>query len=480
MGKMGQANRRMIVTALFFMLGLMSIYLFSNNLFGTNEAVLIILSSFCICACVRKHIGERQPENVVIVAASAIFFLAYIAQSMLFLTSSRASTTSLGEAISVRSVFSVAALSAGKADILLSLQIVLVGFVGVCLASIFVLQWNKKRVVPGSTARGLMIVSNPVTIAYIAIVITIFFGFLRKIFGLESPTAPALPMGLGGLINIVSSYVGPNLSMAAFFFALHQHDDKKAGSLAIVVFALAIYNYALFTSKLSLVLPMLYLLATQYLLKRRVVRTRTLVILGAAFVVIYPFLNLYRSALALGVKPGELIQTIANLYTSQQDSSELNHGVVQVALSAILGRVVGYDPLLILLQANPYPDSLLGYILTGDLDKYLTYEILDFQDPMGYSPGFLGRLFYVSRSFFFVLLLTTVTVLLIAYLVRKFWRGGIRLKFMAPLLLGYCLSFFSDGIRFELFRALVVSTAIIYVILRLASRTRVIPMLENT
>jgi hypothetical protein len=51
---------------------------------------------------------------------------------------------------------------------------------------------------------------------------------------------------------------------------------------------------------------------------------------------------------------------------------------------------------------------------------------------------------------------------------------------MAPLLLGYCLSFFSDGIRFELFRALVVSTAIIYVILRLASRTRVIPMLENT
>jgi hypothetical protein len=332
----------------------------------------------------------------------------------------------------------------------------------------------KDRVVPQAAGHRMAIVSNPMTIGYAAIVCTIFFGFLRKIFGLESPVAPALPMGMGGLINIASSYIGPNLSMAACFFAVHQHDDKKARRLAAVTLALAGYNYVLFTSKLSLVLPVLFLLAAQYLLRRTILSTRTLLMLGGAFVVIYPFLNLYRTALALGVGPGELIGYIAKLYATQQDSSEVEHGVLQIALSAILGRVVGYDPLLILLQAKPYPDSLLGYILTGNLDQYLTYEILNFQDPMGYSPGFLGRLFYVSQSFIFVLIVTAATTMLIAYLARKFWRGDVRLKFMAPLLLAYCLVFFSDGIRFELFRSLVISTIFIYGFLRVAGRVRII------
>jgi hypothetical protein len=141
---------------------------------------------------------------------------------------------------------------------------------------------------------------------------------------------------------------------------------------------------------------------------------------------------------------------------------------------------VGYDPLLILLQANPYPDSLIGYILTGNLDRYLTYEILNFQDPMGYSPGFLGRLFYVSQSFAFVVIVTGITVLLLAYLVRQCWRGDIRLRFMTPLLLAYCLVFFSDGIRFELFRSLVISTIVIYGFLRVAGRTRVMLAVPDT
>jgi uncharacterized membrane protein len=131
--------------------------------------------------------------------------------------------------------------------------------------------------------------------------------------------------------------------------------------------------------------------------------------------------------------------------------------------------------LLILLQANPYPDSLFGYILTGNLDRYLTYEILNFQDPMGYSPGFLGRLFYVSQSFGFVIAITGLTVLLLSYLVKRFWRSDIRLRFLAPLLLAYCLVFFSDGIRFELFRSLVISTVMIYGFLRVAGKVRAIP-----
>jgi hypothetical protein len=419
--------------------------------------------------------GKRQPENVVAVAAGIVFCVAYIGQAMLFLATSRAPATSLGEAISVRSVFSVAAMGADKKDILSSLQVVLAGFVGIMIASLCISRQQKSPVMARNETGLAVIISNPMTLGYAAIVFTVFFGMLRKIFGLESPVAPALPLGLGGLINIIGAYVGPNLSMAAFFFALHQGDDQKAKRLMLVMFVLAGYNYALFTSKLSLVLPVLFLLATQYLLRRRAMTTRTLLILAGMFVLIYPFLNLYRTALALGVGPGELIASIGKLYASQQDASEFDHSVFQVALSAILGRVVGYDPLLILLQANPYPDSLLGYILNGNLDRYLTYEILNFQDPMGYSPGFLGRLFYVSQSFGFVVAVTSLTVLFLSYVVKCCWRSDIRIRFLAPLLLAYCLVFFSDGIRFELFRSLVISTVMIYGFLRVAGKVRAIP-----
>jgi hypothetical protein len=452
---------------------LMGAYLFGSGSFDSLEAGFIIASAVCAGLCIVQHWGKREPEHVVIVAAGIVFSIAYIAQSMLFLASSRVSTSSLGEAISVRSIFSLAALGAGASDIFLSLQIVLIGFIALALASLF-FKGRPRICSAPDQAEGKATLSNPLTIGYAAIVCTVLFGFLRKLFGLESPVAPALPMGLGGIINIASSYVGPHLSMAAMFFALHHGDEKKAKTLTLVMFALAGYNYALFTSKLSLVLPVLFLLATQYLLKRRVLRTRTLLLLGGGFVVIYPFLNLYRTALALGVQPGELVAAIAKLYASQQDSSEFDHGVIQVALSAILGRVVGYDPLLILLQANPYPDSLLGYIMNGNLDRHLTYEILNFQDPMGYSPGFLGRLYYVSRSFSFVLVATALTVFLIAHLAKMWWRGSIRLRFMAPLLLAYCLVFFSDGIRFELFRSLVISTVMIYCFLRCAGRMRIV------
>ena len=475
---MGQTTRRLIAAAPLLVPALMCVYLFGSGLFDTVEVMFLLASSVCAFLCIARHLGQRQPENVVIVAAGVVFFTAYIAQAILFLVSTRTAATSLGEAISVHSVFSMEALSADKKDIFRSLQVVLVGFVAIALASLCFSGRSRKTAVTQPLRPHMTIISNPMTIGYAAIACTIFFGFLRKIFGLESPAAPALPMGLGGLINIASSYVGPNLAMAACFFAVHQHDDKKTKRLAAITLGLAAYNYVLFTSKLSLVLPVLFLLATQYLLRRTILSTRTLVLMGGAFVVIYPFLNLYRAALALGVGPGELIGYIGKLYASQQDSSEVDRSVVQIALSAILGRVVGYDPLLILLQAKPYPDSLLGYILTGNLDQYLTYEILDFQDPMGYSPGFLGRIFYVSQSFSFVLIVTAGTALLIANLTRKFWRGDIRLKFMAPLLLAYCLVFFSDGIRFELFRSLVISTVIIYSFLWIAAKVRIVPAPE--
>lgn len=462
----------MMPLAAFASLALMGAYLFGSGQFSSLEACFILASAACAGVCIVRHWGKREPEHVVLVAAGIVFSIAYIAQAMLFLASSRAAASSLGDAISVRSIFSLAALGAGPADIFVSLQVVLIGFISLVVASLFFKGRPGTGGASGQAESGAF-VSNPLTIGYAAIVCTVVFGFLRKLFGLESPVAPALPLGMGGLINIVSSFVGPNLSLAAMFFALHQGDEKKARALTIVMFALAGYNYVLFTSKLSLVLPVLFLLATQYLLKRKVVSTRGLLLLGVSFVMIYPFLNLYRTALALGVQPGELIESIAKLYASQQESSELDHGVVQVALSAILGRVVGYDPLLILLQANPYPDSLLGYIISGNLDRHLTYEILDFQDPMGYSPGFLGRLYYVSRSFGFVLFATVLTVILIARLAKMWWRGNIRLRFMAPLMLAYCLVFFSDGIRFELFRSLVISTVMIYGFLRCVARIRI-------
>lgn len=454
-------------------------YIIGSGLFRPWEGSLVFGCCVLAWLAARPHIGTRRPENMLMIAASIIFMIAYIAQALLFIKVSRTPATSLGEALSVRSVFSSTALEAGPAHVLRSLEVVFVGFLGILLPSVY-LAYGGLRGRAGmlqdkrKTEATRAVISNPLTLAYGAIVCTVLFGFLRKYFGLESPTATGLPMGLGGLINISSAYIGPNLSFAAFFFALHQGNDSKARRLALIMVLLGVYNYILFTSKLSLVFPVLFLLICQYLLQRRVVALRTIFILGSVFVVIYPFLNLYRSAIALGIAPGDLIDAIAKMYANQKDASDLDQSVVQIAISAILGRLVGYDPLMILLQANPYPDSLIGYLLNGNLDTYLTYEILNYQDPMGYSPGFLGRFYYVSLSFAYVLAMTAGTITIIAWLIRKCWTGDLRLKFMSPLLLTYSMIFFTDGIRFELIRSLVISTIVIYGFLRVASKSRLI------
>ena len=447
-------------------------YLLAGGLFRAAEAIAICASCACAYLCIAAHYAKRRPESIVIAIAGAIFIVAYIAQAVLFLKLSRSTATSLSEAISIRSIFSLAALGAGPKEIQVSLEVILSGFLGI-LAPAAYFAWAGKRSGRAAAPADRLIVSNPITLGYAAIVCTLVFGFLRKYFGLESPVASGLPMGIGGMINIASAYIGPNLSFAAFFFALHQDNLVKARRLALLSIALGLYNYVLFTSKLSLVFPALFLLASQHLLRRQVLSTRALLMLGAVFVVVYPFLNLYRSAIALGVAPGDLLAAIAKMYASQADASEFKHSAVELALSAMLGRFVGYDPLMILLQAHPYPGSVFEYVLHGNVDKFLTYEILDFQDPMGYSPGFLGRLYYISGSYTFVMAMTALTVSCLATLVRWFWRGDIRLRFMAPLLLTYCLIFFTDGIRLELFRSLAVSTLLIYFFMRLTAKTRV-------
>ncbi len=49
---------------------------------------------------------------------------------------------------------------------------------------------------------------------------------------------------------------------------------------------------------------------------------RTLLLMGGVFVIAYPFLNLYRSAIALGIAPGDLIAAIAKMYASERAASD--------------------------------------------------------------------------------------------------------------------------------------------------------------
>lgn len=452
-------------------------FLWGSGLFLTNEASLIFACFVLAYACIYLQQDRWRPESLVIVAAASILLIAYVAQAILFLTNSGSNGTTLQEMISIRSIFSLAALGAGSVDIQQSLLVMLAGFVGVLLpAGYFSLAGRGKmkyrRGEEKLSKRYQLAVSNPFTVGSAAILCTIVFGILRKYFGLDSPSPSGLPMGVGGIINITSAYIGPNLLFAALFFTIDHGSDKKVKQMALLSIMLGVFNYILFTSKMSLIIPLLYMLLTQYLLGRHVVSIRIIALLGGAFVVAYPFLNLYRSAVALGIAPGELIATISDLYANPNHTGDIDKSTLQIAIAAIIGRFVGYDPLLILIQASPYPISLLEYIQYGDLDKYLTYEILDFDAGMGYSPGFLGRFFYISGSYTFVLAMTAVTVLVIAWLVRFFWHGDLRQQFMAPLLLTYCLIFFTDGIRYELVRSFVLSSLVIYGFIRITAKLR--------
>lgn len=454
-------------------------FTFGSGFFKPAQAILLFGCCACAALCIRLHGQRDRPEGMVVVAAAIFFLISYVAQAAIFLIYARNSSATIGDLIGVRSIFSLAALGAGEIEVGRALLVVFSGFIGLVAVALWlkIYRSTKQGVRTRSMANNefKFVVSNPLTIAYFALAAAVFFGALRKYFGLESAAPSGLPMGIGGVINIASSYIAPNLMFAAVFYALDHASDAKVKRVALLCVVLGAYNYILFTSKLSLIFPLLYLIVCQFLLRRTVVSMKSIFAFGMAFVLVYPFLNLYRAATALGVAPSDLIGAIADLYASQKegDGGGIEQGAVGLAVAAIIGRFTGFDPLLILLQANPYPGTLLDYILYGDLDKYLTYEILDFQESMGYSPGFLGRYYYIFDGYVVVSLLCAATVYAISLLVGGFWRGGVRMRFMAPLALTYCIIFFTDGVRYEVVRSLVVSSVAIYGLIRLAGTVRI-------
>lgn len=482
MGAMASKYQRLINILILTVFIVLMAVVCMNDSFHAAESSLILLSCICASVCLRLHLGKQRPESLVIIAAVLIFSIAYILQAVFFIINTHSNAVTASELISIRSIFSGEALSAGGDQITQSLLVVLIGFIGVLLPAVYLGIYNNRaenlrHADKFGEVRTKITVSNPLNIGYVAITITILVGLLRKYLGLDSSSPSGLPMGVGALINITSTYVGPNLLLAAIFFAFDSASDSKARILVVFSILLGLFNYFLFTSKLSLIFPVLYIVICQYLLQRQVISLKTIFVLAGVFLLVYPFLNLYRSAVALGVNPGDMVATITYLYENPNNADDIEKSVLQVAAGAIVGRFVGFDPLLILLQAAPYSGSLLEYLIYGDLDKYLTYTILDFQEGMGYSPGFLGRYFYISGSYTFLLISTALTVFIIAGLVRFFWRSNSR--YFAPLLLSYCIVFFSDGIRLELIRALVFSGFVVYALLNIFAKKRVVSNQRN-
>lgn len=434
------------------------------GLFRPYEATLLICCAGLAGVSVFLHSDSKYPSSIVAVLASIILLIAYVVQPILFLINARSLTSTVNDVIGLRSIFSVAALGANELQVRSSLEIISFAFLGLFVAALIL------RLIcnPSGESKDAILSQaalSPIPVGVGGLLIVIFFGALRKMYGLESAAPSGLPPGVGGIINIASAYIGPNLTYAAIFIALDSGRDSVARKMSLISIVVGLFNYVLFTSKMSLVFPIVFILFSQLVTGKRIIKLSWILLAGLALVIVYPFLNLYRSASVLGVSAGELLVTIFDLYSMAQESSGVERGALQVAISSIIGRFVGYDPLLILLQANPYPGDLFAYVLDGDLDKYLTYEILNFQDSMGYSPGLVGRSYYISRSFEFVSLSVFFVVFLVSYGSHLFWRKGGVNKYQSIVLMTYCLPFFSDGMRYELVRSLLFSAAISYVLI---------------
>jgi len=444
----------------------------SNEMFTNEEGYLLSICCLCYGLILSNHLGKRGPEDFSAILSSTIFFIAYVLQALLFITNSRATTVDLGGAIALRSIFSLAALGASDRDIYSSLCAIAAGFLGLLVNSFALFGMEKwQSCVP--TKRNIVIPPQRLFIAWFAVGITVFSGALRKALGLDSPVPSGLPLGIGGLINISSTYIGPNLLFAHVFLSYRFGTLREAKRASLLLIGLGIFNYILFTSKMSLIFPVFGVLVTQLLLRKLAINKKTILLFAAAFLLIYPFLNLYRSATALGVAPGEILSAVSVLYENEKDSKGSDQSGVQIAAAAIVGRLVGYDPLLILLQDGKYNGSIFQYILYGDLDRYLTYDLLDFQDPMGYSPGFIGRIYYVTGSYFAVFFCSFFCAFATAWLCRFFWRHTRTVQFLSPLLLCYSIIIFTDGVRMELIRAVLFSSAAICCIVHLSCFRRI-------
>jgi len=409
--------------------------------------VLICCISGYWATVVAKHLS--RPVRIIIWMSLGILSAGYLFKYAAFLAFGGETYGKVSNVLIADTVFTPWSLQADPNIVTEILIVTSAGFTGILGAALFCMAAMRNRHQLPSSPRKRSIKPLIVT----GLMLIIVTGIPRWMLRLYDYTNPVrLPFELSGVINLLNAYVGPYLLAVGMTYAMLMNQIHQARRIALLLLIIGAIQLLLFLSKWSLVSPLMFIIIAQLLTRRTLFRRSEILIGIAGLLVVYPFLNIFRSLTLSGAATLPFSDALQLGVARYGDFTDM---LVAGPLS-LWGRIVGFDNLvpLIALRRSMEIDILEVlhlYFSSYDLDKYLTYDVIGFTVPQGVSPGFLGRLYYLFHNPIVTAAAVLVSVFLIAWLANRLWNASrLESRALTVVWLSVAFQLLMTGMRFKL------------------------------
>ncbi|PNH94609.1 hypothetical protein [Vibrio diazotrophicus] len=242
---------------------------------------------------------------------------------------------------------------------------------------------------------------------------------------------------------VLSTYFVPlmfiyllNASLVSGYFSLSK-------SISYMFILIGLIQFAIFTSKLYVVLPFVWVIIFQFTYKVKIINNKLMILLSIPLIVLYPILNIYREA-SLDGGAHVLISVLDRFM--EAEGNYIISGIL-----SILYRLVGIESLLVLIaeKSTAYANYGLVSVLTQEqsITQILTYDILGYDFVMGVAPTLLGQAYFITGS----TVISSIVVVAYVYLVSNIYRklicqSSILIKTLVIYFVLYSVVFFNEGI----------------------------------
>jgi len=368
-------------------------------------------------------------------------------------------------------VGSFAPLFAYKSVLLECFEIITLSFLSVAIASQFLLRKGQINFKPFNHTINVNVNRTLITLRIIAVASLLWLvsGLLRKYYNLGVPYAAVyLPYKMAGIITVTNGIIVPMLLNLALLIALRSEKRQLVHLSAGIFIFWGLVEFILFTSKTYLVLPLIIIYAAGILYGRPILKIRYIVWYSSIFILIYPFLNIFRSV--QNYFPGRDI-----MYYLPAISETISEAIREVGLlgfffnsiGSLAGRVTGFDSLLLLAATKyDYPENSIIDFLSGSINSPEQIISGMYNIPFtGVAASLLGQAYFATGSYIITAAWTA------GWLVFAYWFTTFLMKrntlFAHNVLLFWIvmvLQWSADGITYlkiELFVAAILATALI-------------------
>lgn len=408
--------------------------------------VLICCISGYWATVVAKHLS--RPVRIIIWMSLGILSAGYLLKYAAFLSFGGEIRGKVSNVLIADTVFTPWSLQADPNIVTEILIVTSAGFMGILGAALFCMATIRNRhQLPSSPWKRSI---KPLILTSLMVIVVT--GIPKWTLHLYDYTNPVqLPFELKGVINLLNAYVGPYLLAVGMTYAMLMNRIREARRIALLLLIIGMIQFLLFLSKWSVVSPIIFIIIAQLLTKHTLFRRSEILMVITGLLVVYPFLNTFRSLTLSGAATLPFSYTLQLGVARYGDFTDM---LVAGPLS-LWGRIVGFDNLVPLIENRRgmeigITEVLRLYFSSYDLGKYLTYDVIGFTIPQGVSPGFLGRPYYLFHNPIIIAVVVLVSVFLIAWLANRFWNAS-RLESRALAVVWFSVAFqlLMTGMKFK-------------------------------